>query len=228
MAKTIALVIATVPEFRRLAALWPLQPGQDEYTYRFHNADVVVCIAGVGPDRAPANVEQLLAERNVDQLILCGFAGGLDPDLETGSVVVPQRIIDGRGNAAALSDQQQPTILTAEQIVTQPQQKCKLYARHGAVAVDMESFAIAQVAAGHSVPLTIIRAVLDTAEQSLPAAIHQWVDTQGRTRWSRIWRDILIPPWHLHTLARLGLQARKAAVPLAKHVTAALQRIIDA
>ena len=126
MAKTIALATATFPEFRHLAALWPLQPSPGDYTYRFHNMDVIVCITGMGSSRARSKVEQLLAEHHVDRLILCGFAGGLDPGLETGSVVVPQRIIDDRGNATTLSDQQQPTILTVEQMVTQPQQKRKL------------------------------------------------------------------------------------------------------
>ncbi len=121
MAKTIALAIATFPEFRHLAALSPLQPKPDDYTYRFHNMDVIVCIAGMGSSRARSKVEQLLVEHNVDHLILCGFAGGLDPGLATGSVVVPQRVINDRGKATTLSDQQQPTILTVEQMVTQPQ-----------------------------------------------------------------------------------------------------------
>ena len=226
MAKTIALVIPTVAEWRHLADLWPLPPGPDEHSCHFHDTEVAICVTGVGPDRARSKVSQLLDERSVDHLILCGFAGGLDPTLETGSVVVPQRIVNGRGDLVALSDQQQPTILTVEQVVTEPQQKRELFAKHGAVAVDMESFDVAQVAAGRSVPLTVIRSVLDTAEQSLPAGIHDWVDTQGRTQWSKICRELFKHPLQVGTLARLRRQARQATAPLAQHVTAALEQII--
>ena len=57
MAKTIELAVATFPEFRHLVALWPLQPSLGDYTYRFHNMDVIICITGRGSSRARPKVE---------------------------------------------------------------------------------------------------------------------------------------------------------------------------
>ncbi|HLO78401.1 MAG TPA: hypothetical protein VK196_18250, partial [Magnetospirillum sp.] len=56
------------------------------------------------------------------------------------------------------------------------------HAATGAAAVDMESGAVARVAAQHGLPFLALRAIADPAGQSLPAPVLRIVDGQGRIR----------------------------------------------
>ena len=51
---------------------------------------------GVGPAMAAARIESLLKKK--PRLLVCaGFAGGLDPELRVGALVVGRRRVDARG-----------------------------------------------------------------------------------------------------------------------------------
>lgn len=49
----------------------------------------------------------------------------------------------------------------------------------GAVALDMESIAIAKIAMEHSLPFLVIRVIADTVNMNLPQAINYSLNTQG-------------------------------------------------
>ena len=59
-------------------------------------------------------------------------------------------------------------ILTADRVVRLPDDKRSLFERYGALAVDMETFAVAEVCARCQTPFASIRAINDTADESLP------------------------------------------------------------
>ena len=66
--------------------------------------------------------------------------------------------------------------------------KAQLFGATRAVAVDMESAAVAEVAAQHGLPFLVLRVVLDTAADSLPASIAARVDpAAARSGRSRAW-----------------------------------------
>ena len=60
-------------------------------------------------------------------------------------------------------------LVSASEVVADPEAKRKLAAEQGASAVDMESFALAQVLAGRGIEFGIARVILDGASESLPA-----------------------------------------------------------
>ena len=63
--------------------------------------DVWLCISGVGPERARETAE-LLLDRGVRGLVSWGSAGGLDPELAPGSLVLATDVLAGDGQRFAV------------------------------------------------------------------------------------------------------------------------------
>ncbi len=98
------------------------------------------------------------------------------------------------------------------QIVATAAAKAALHARTGAVAVDLESAAVARAAWQHGLPFAVLRAVCDPASRDLPNAALVALDSAGRIGAWRIGTAVLARPWQIPALIQL---ARDAA--LARH-----------
>ena len=70
-------------------------------------------------------------------------------------------------------------LLTSARSVGSVEDKAALFERTGAVAVDMESAAIAEVAEQHGLPFLAVRVVVDSAGDVLPAAVTAAADTKA-------------------------------------------------
>jgi len=129
-----------------------------------------------------------LPDRPLRAVISFGIAGGLDPDLAPGDVVIGTAVIVGDG-AAGRRLPCDPAIVAAhaERLATRGRRvvtadvagvetailttaaKATLRARTGAAIVDMESHVAAAFAARRGLPFAILRVVCDPAERALPA-----------------------------------------------------------
>lgn len=143
-----------------------------------------VC-SGVGYARAAEAAEQLLAS-GARRLLVWGSAGGLDPALASGTVVVPEYVVGPDGTCHALDPDWRRALCGAvpvELAVTEAPvatvrtpagdtwAKEKLRARTSAAAVDMETAAVAAVAAAAGAACAALRVVADTATLALPRAV---------------------------------------------------------
>jgi adenosylhomocysteine nucleosidase len=156
---------------------------------------VEVCGVGAAGARRAA---LRLADLGVDVLASWGMAAGLDPQLAPGTVVIPtrvigspaargytpdvrwrQRLLDRLGHAVTVCGD---PIADAPAILDTPDAKAAIFERTGAVAADMESAAVAQVAAANELPLLVIRVVLDAAAVSLPGGLGRVINDAGRVR----------------------------------------------
>lgn len=195
---------------------------------------VVQC--GPGEARAAAAAERALAA-GAAGLLSWGLAGGLDESVAPGTVVVPRRVL-GEGGAAyavagewherlaALADEVPVStgdVLTVRAALHSPREKRAAHATTGAVAVDMESAAIAAAAARAGVPFAVARVVVDGAADALPRAAEQWIDERGGRRWAPVLRAVASPAeWPV--LARLGRRFAVANRVLERLAAALLRR----
>jgi 4-hydroxy-3-methylbut-2-enyl diphosphate reductase len=159
-------VLATVS----LVVLCPLEI--EAIAVRAALPGATVLRAGVGPERA-----RTLQQPEAAAVAVAGVCGGIDPDLRAGDVVVPTELRDEAGSvrpvaggalvAAALRHRGQrvvrgPIVSTAR--ILRPAER-EAMRPTGAIAVDMESFWLAEAAGDR--PLAVIRVVADAAGRSV-------------------------------------------------------------
>src|SRR5580658_5541681 len=114
-----------------------------------------VAIGGARPEGAEAAAEQLIA-RGATALLSFGLAGGLDPNLHPGDVIVPVAVLEGGRRyftdedlCRALGGATVSLLFAADAVVADAQAQRLLSTRTGASAVDLESGAVARVAGRH-------------------------------------------------------------------------------
>jgi hypothetical protein len=106
--------------------------------------------------------------------LLAGFSGALLSGRPVGHLLLATEVVDehgGRWPADWPGDRrvrhERGRVLTADALVADPHAKRQLGARHGAVAVDMESAAAARLCHGRGVPFGCLRAVSDDLDTPL-------------------------------------------------------------
>lgn len=149
---------------------------------------VAWCVAGVGGDAAARAARLLVAGHRPRLLVSAGFAGGLAPTLARGSVIRAARVIRPDGTAArplasAVSVAGHPlSLVTTDRIITTPAEKESLRAACAADAVDMETFAVAEVAATADLRCASVRVISDGASQTLPREVATLARPQSSMR----------------------------------------------
>ncbi len=187
---------------------------------------------GPGPDKAEAAARALLAE-GARALVSAGICGALDPALRPGDVILPAHVVDRHQDggtwptapgwhaavvAALAANHGCPTtgaLLGSDRPVVSLEGKRHLAERTGAVAVDMESHAVARVAADAGVPFLVLRAVADTAHDVLPSWLGGMLNRDGTPNAGVALRRLLAGPWRLPGLLRLAGRSRAAEQALA-------------
>ena len=146
---------------------------------------VVVFQTGIGCEAAIKATRRVLGCLPIRTVVNTGCAGALVRGLTVGSVVVPSSVLDlsnGRHDAdeacvlrlreaarrAGLSSNGGP-ILTSPTVLASKTEKSVAHERFGATAVEMEGYAVADVAREHGSRFGSVRAILDTSELDLPA-----------------------------------------------------------
>ena len=206
---------------------------------RLGGARVALAVTGDGERNARRGLAELLAAAPVSRIIVAGVAGGLSPTLEVGALVVVSRTIneaDGSVYAAdpALLDVaatacggQRGVAVTATRIADTVAEKQRLLAlalatreiwprmttrRESAAVVDLESAAFAAAATRTGLPWVVLRAVSDTAADSVPALLNRSRDDGGAVRRASVLWGLLTNPRALRPLLELresGAQLRR-------------------
>ena len=73
-----------------------------------------------------------------------------------------------RRDAASTGGVHRGTLLTIDRVIRTPRDRQSLFQRTGALGVDMETFAVAEVCAARQVAFSSIRVINDTADEALP------------------------------------------------------------
>ncbi len=173
---------------------------------------------------------RLAAERLVSggiaALISFGLAGGLDPVLRAGSLLIPREIMTDKqrlpadpGLSERLGGVSIALLLGARDVVAGAAAKAALFAATGAAAVDLESGAVARVATEHGLPFAALRAICDPAGHDLPPAALIALDRHGAIGLARVLGSVLAHPGQLPALLALAGDAAAARRALRIAVT---------
>jgi nucleoside phosphorylase len=142
--------------------------------------EVVVGIIGMGPPHAAKRAKAVINEWKMENgkwksgmepvrgVILCGFAGALQPGLTRGEIFVTAGAEHFLPHLPQAERPAEARLHTAEKVVATGAAKAELFARTGAWLVDMEQADIARVAADAGLPFVGVRIVSDEAHEDLP------------------------------------------------------------
>ena len=142
---------------------------------RVSGSDVVAVAIGMGADGRRA-----ISDHRPWLVMACGFSGGLDPSLVAGDLVIATGVRSPGRNTLLAPEPPRKTavvaldglrhfegeLVSAASVVTADEKRSLAGSR--ALAVDMETYSIAQAATEAGVPWLALRAIVDPLESSLP------------------------------------------------------------
>ncbi len=119
-------------------------------------AEIVATTTGIGPRAATLATEKILDSNPLRHLVVVGIAGGIGPSVAIGDLVVPELVIDLATGAeyrpSVMGDAvARGTLATANEVLSDPAEAARLE-RHGVIAMDMETAAIAAICESRACP----------------------------------------------------------------------------
>jgi len=161
-----------------------------------------------------------------------GVAGGLDPSLRTGDIVVATEVMAGDSRFLADMALNEEMIASAtlkrsrmirrrrrvvrgglagvERIVAARACKAALHSETGAAAVDMESHIAAAYAAQAGIPFAALRVISDPAHRALPELAQNAIKPNGDICVRTIVRGVVRNPKALSALVSTGIDFNRA------------------
>ena len=211
-----------MPLVRRLGLRREGSGSDARYTGSVGRVAVVALQTGIGVRLAARATERALADARVDHVVVAGVAGGIGASGAIGDLVVPESVVDldtgARFRPARLGETPpRGSLLTADGLLTDPAAFAR-FEREGAVAIDMETAAVAAVCERRGRPWSVFRGISDhTADGAIDAAIFGMTGPDGEARPAAVARFLLTQPWRIPQLARLarGLRLATDAAALA-------------
>lgn len=186
-----------------------------------------VC-AGGDPFRLRALLDEL-DPGGFRAVISFGLAGGLDPALRPGGLLIADQIISGERTwqtSAALAGALQSALSAGgtkplrsalagvDATVMDPTSKTALRTATGASAVDMESHVVAAYATAKNLPWGSLRAICDPATRALPPLATQGLKADGGIDFAATLKSVARDPSQIPALIRTGLDTAIAVAAL--------------
>lgn len=188
------------------------------------NGNTLICLSGVGPDRAADGATRLIRQ-GCNALVSWGCSAAIWTELKAGDLIIPERVLSANGEVfdtdrgwrggllGRLAGRQTihtGAITESRTIVATAADKRIVRSRTGAIALDMESAAIARLAARHNLPFVTIRAIADPASMDLPKPVVLALKQNGDLRLPLLLALIARYPSSIPGLIRLGIYFRAA------------------
>jgi hopanoid-associated phosphorylase len=180
-----------------------------------------VLVVGRNSEGELSRVLQIARRNGCRGIVSFGVAGGLARDLRPGDCVVASTVVDSRTSRSTdaawsrrlleiLPDARYGAVVGANAIVSDPLAKRDLYARTGAIAVDMESHLAARLAAAHGLAFATLRVIVDPAHRQVPRVAQVAMLPGGRTDLVSVLREVMARPAQIPALLRIASDAYAA------------------
>jgi adenosylhomocysteine nucleosidase len=178
---------------KRISQRAPLGPGLRGFKGRIGTEEIYLVATGIGIAQARESARRALQTLPPPRMVIStGVAGALAPNLRAGDLVIADRLLMEQNPDSSFEEvaRLSPAIerslhdvlgraglavstgalLTAGWLLAGAEAKRAAFGRTGAIAVDMESAALAVEVAGAGLPFVCVRAVMDEATDEIPGA----------------------------------------------------------
>ena len=201
--------------------------------------DVLHIVSGIGPTAAGRAAKEL-CNKGCSGLISFGYAGALNSSYRSGELAIGHSVSNGYNTFELYSEwltdfinmvknnNTPPMHMTAFLSLPAPlnnkHQKVN-HAQNGSWdAVEMESYAIAEVADKHRIPLLVIRAILDELDTMIPEGAANTIDAKGQQKTLATFYELVKIPSDLRKYLELAAAKSKADKTLSR-VAALISRV---
>lgn len=224
--KRLAIIAALEREVAGLVRGWThtVTSAQNRSVHIYESDAALVAFAGIGVinARIAAAAAYAQAQGNVAQFISAGLAGALVPELETGDIVTPRLILDEVDGGQIEAASGEGTLVTASSI-TGADAKRALATRHAARAVDMEAYAVADVARIYGVPFIAVKAISDRLDFPMPP-LSRFVSDNGQFQTAKFALYTALRPWTMPAVLALGRHSALASERLTAYLRGIVQQ----
>ena len=189
----------------------------------FINDNTLDACSGAGPENA-TNASKLLINKGAKRLISWGCATALKTNLHPGDLILPDTLQTERQEDLTIASQWLNDVLDhlsplnpftgslaeSSLIVAESSAKKAIHKQTRAIALDMESVAVAKIAIQNKLPVLVIRCIADPVSMSLPKAVSYALNNKGDVLLPRLLWFLLTHPSELPGLIKLGLHFNAA------------------
>jgi adenosylhomocysteine nucleosidase len=207
----IAIIAAMEREVRPLIRNWKvrtMEHGGRRYRL-FENGEATVVCGGIGAEAARRATEAVIREMNPARVISVGFAGALNASLQVGHVLEPRTVINAADGVRTEVGSGEG-ILVSSATVAGMEQKTRLGKAYGAIAVDMESAAVAQGAQARGVEFGALKVISDAADFNL-LIVDRFVSADGSFQSVKFACHVALRPWLWGSTSALARNSAKAS-----------------
>lgn len=209
---------------------------------RIAGHEIYLIEAGMGFANATTAARQMIEELRPDLILSAGFCGGITEGLRVGDVVLASALtIVSEAGLREVAVSIAP--VSREFVSRQPLEGCRvcsgLFATTQTImaksrlaalmppdvpfpVVEMESAAIALLAAENNIPFVGLRTISDAFDEELGFSLDEFCDARMRIRIPKVLWTIVRKPYIIPQLIRLARNSRVAAASLSQ----AVQRLL--
>lgn len=210
------IIVALTHELRAMPGklqLWKLDRMHVKLVRNNLARSIAVAQAGIGSENA-FNAASMLVESGAERLASTGVAGGLDPGLSSGDVIIATTVLSPREGGSAyimrcderlsqalaqrieiqgIKVKRGPVFTSAEALCS-IEEKRRLFRETGASVVDMEASAVARAAVESGTSLVVIKVVCDQADETIPHALAGALRSDGSVNMFKVFGAVVRNP----------------------------------
>lgn len=209
--------IAGIKQEMQITDILRWQTG-NAFVGEWQGVPIVLVRSGMGRDRARRALVKIAEKGYLREVISIGYAGALDSALQVGELVVADKVVHcetlksysvDEKLISTIPEARRGMLLTVDNVVATPPEKKVLREKYSAVAVDMETSALAEEAEARHLPFASVRGITDTAGQELIDCSHLVTEDGGVSKLKAGWH-VLTNPGDLKGMVDLSKHAKVA------------------
>ncbi len=185
---------------------------------------VRVTITGMGRDNASRSFQNCIQNTSPQSVLTCGFAGGLNPQLQRGTIIFSADDDLGLSPALLQLGAKPVRFHCHARVVVTSAEKRQLWESTHADAVEMESGVIRQLCRERGIPSATVRVVSDSAEEDLPLDFNTVMTPEQKLNYFKLITQLLRTPSRIPAVIRLHKNTAAASERLAQFLRALLER----